>query len=88
MRLKVTLDGQLLNHNHTPKYLGVTLDRTLSFKTHLEKSAAKLKSRNNIIQKLCGSKWGSSSHVLRTSALSLVYSAAEYCAPVWMNCKH
>ncbi|KAI5732205.1 hypothetical protein M8J77_023312 [Diaphorina citri] len=88
MRLKVTFEGQLLNHNHTPKYLGVTLDRTLSFKTHLEKSAAKLKSRNNIIQKLCGSKWGSSSHVLRTSALSLVYSAAEYCAPVWMNCKH
>ncbi|KAL1448470.1 hypothetical protein WDU94_013986, partial [Cyamophila willieti] len=88
LKLKVEFEGELLNHNFTPKYLGVTLDRTLTFKPHLQKTAAKLKSRNNIIQKLCGSKWGSSSHVLRTSALGLVYSAAEYCAPVWLNCNH
>lgn len=88
MNLKVRFDGQILNHNSTPKYLGVTLDRTLSYKLHLTKTAAKLKSRNNIIQKLCSSKWGSSCQVLRTSALGLVYSAAEYCAPVWLNCKH
>ncbi|KAL1454475.1 hypothetical protein WDU94_010720 [Cyamophila willieti] len=88
MKLRVEFDGQILNHNNTPKYLGITLDRTLTFKPHLQKTAAKLKSRNNIIQKLCGSKWGSSSHVLRTSVLGLVYSAAEYCAPVWLNCNH
>lgn len=88
MKLKVSFESQLLKHNHTPKYLGVTLDRTLSFRYHLEKTAAKLKTRNNILQKLCGSKWGSSCHVLKTSALGLVYSAAEYCAPVWLNSKH
>nr|CAH7712843.1 unnamed protein product [Callosobruchus chinensis] len=86
--LEVTLQGSRLKHNHTPKYLGVTLDRTLTFKHHLQKVSAKIKTRNNIIEKLAGSSWGASADVLRTSALALVYSAAEYCSPVWLNSKH
>lgn len=86
--LQVHIDNQLLRHNSYPKYLGVTLDRTLSFKKHLENTAAKLRTRNNIIHKLCGTTWGSTATTLRCSALGLVYSAAEYCAPVWMNSSH
>jgi Reverse transcriptase (RNA-dependent DNA polymerase). len=89
-QLKVHFEGQLVKHNFNPKYLGVsvTLDRSLTFKCHLYKTAQKLKTRNNIIQKLCGSSWGSSTPVLRTSVLALVYSVAEYCAPVWLNSCH
>ncbi|KAI5728797.1 hypothetical protein M8J77_021293 [Diaphorina citri] len=87
-KLKIHFEGQIINHNFHPKYLGMTLDRTLSYKSHLFNTAQKLKTRNNIIQKLCGSSWGSSAPVLRTSALGLVYSAAEYCAPVWINSSH
>lgn len=87
-KLKVYIDNQLLTHNYNPKYLGVTLDRTLSFKKHLENTAAKLRTRNNIIQKLCGTTWGSTASTLRCSALGLVYSAAEYCSPVWLNSVH
>jgi hypothetical protein len=86
--LNVNFGNKLLHHNRYPKYLGVTLDRTLSFKQHLTKTASKLKTRNNIIQKLCGTSWGSSATTLRCSALGLVYSAAEYCAPVWLNSPH
>jgi len=32
---------------------------------------------------LVGSSWGASATTLRTSALALCYSTAEYCAPVW-----
>lgn len=53
-QLKINFEGRLLNHNMHPKYLGVILDRTLSFKEHLMKTAAKLRTRNNILQKLCG----------------------------------
>ena len=42
-----------------------------------------LKNRNNLLMKLAGSTWGTSANTLRSSALSLCYSAAEYCAPVW-----
>ncbi|KAE9532084.1 hypothetical protein AGLY_010286 [Aphis glycines] len=87
-QLDITFNGDALNHNCHPKYLGITLDRTLSFKTHLENTAAKLNSRNNIIHKLCGTSWGASAHTLRCSALGLVYPVAEYCASVWLNSAH
>ncbi|KAL1460018.1 hypothetical protein WDU94_011959 [Cyamophila willieti] len=37
--------------------------------------------------KLTGTSWGAKPHVLRTSALALSVSAAEY-APVWRNSSH
>jgi len=61
--------------------LGVTLDRTLSFREHLRKTAAKVSTRNNLLGMLARTSWGAST--LRTSALALCYSVAEYCAPVW-----
>ncbi|XP_072395122.1 uncharacterized protein [Diabrotica undecimpunctata] len=78
-----------LAYNKTPnQYLGVTLDRTLSFKEHLSKIAKKLKSRNNVIQKLCGTTWGASASILRSSTLGLVFSTAEYCSSDWINSPH
>lgn len=74
--------------NFEPVYLGVTLDRTLTFKSHLEKLAQKLKTRNNIISKLCGSNWGADADTLRIAGLALVFSTAEYCSPVWLNSSH
>ena len=37
---------------------------------------------------LAGTGWGASAKTLRTAALSLVYSTAEYCAPVWCRSVH
>ena len=64
------------------------MDRSLTYKLHIEKTCKKINSRNNIIQKISGSNWGANTSVLRTASLSLVYSTAEYCAPVWMNSVH
>lgn len=75
-------DNHIANEER-PKYLGVRIDRSLIFKKHLEEVKNKLNSRNNIISKLGGSNWGGNSKVLRISATALVYSTAEYCAPVW-----
>jgi len=50
--LNVHVNGQRLKHNPYPVYLGVTTDQTLSYREHLSHSAAKLKSRNNLITKL------------------------------------
>ncbi|XP_044753710.1 uncharacterized protein LOC123313078 [Coccinella septempunctata] len=83
--LNVTFNNSILRHNHYPKYLGITLDRTPSFNKHLTNLAAKLRTRNNILYKLAGSTWGADASTLRTSALSLVFSTAEYCASVWLN---
>ena len=87
-KLNITLNGHIIRHEDSPKYLGVTLDRTLSYGKHLENTKQKLKTRNSILRKLAGSTWGSGANTLRMSALALVYSTAEYCAPVWSRSPH
>lgn len=82
------MDGKQLKHDPFPVYLGVTLDRTLSFKTHLSKLAGKVRTRTNLLSKLAGSSWGANAATLRQSALSLCYSAAEYCCPAWYRSSH
>ena len=72
----------------TPVYLGVHLDRTLCYKTHIEKTKMKVNARNNIIRKLVNSKWGCKASTLRPSCLALCYSAAEYACPVWAKSTH
>jgi len=86
--LSVYLDGQRLQHECHPTYLGVTLDRTLSYRVHLTKTAGKLKNRKELVDEATGSTWGASANTLRSSALALCYSAAEYCAPVWSRSAH
>ena len=73
MRIRQMVHNQT-KHDSFPVYLGVTLDRTLSYRQHLQKTAAKVKSRNNL-SKLAGSSWGANADTLRTSALALCYSS-------------
>jgi len=51
-------------------------------------SSGKLNNRNNFLLKLASSTRGASTNTLRSSALVLCYSAAEYCAPVWSRSTH
>jgi len=79
----IYLDGQRLRYECLryechPTYLGVTLDHMLSYREHLTKTAGKLKNRNNLLMKLASSTWSASANTLRSSALALCYSAAEY----------
>ena len=50
--------------------------------------AEKLSKRVALLRRLAGSGWGASAKTLRISALSFVYSIAEYCAPVWCRSTH
>ena len=86
--LDIYLNGSRIKHDHKPVYLGVTLDRTLTYKDHLQKTAAKIRTRNNLLQMLANTKWGADARTLRSTALALCFSVAEYCAPVWRNSAH
>ena len=81
--LQVSWNGVDLENTDTPKYLGVTLDRTLSYKTHIHNTKMKVATRNNLLKKLANSRWGTNARIIRTTALALCYSTAEYAAPVW-----
>ena len=83
--LKVTFQGVQLKHNFTPKYFGITLDRMPTFKEYLDRIGKKVRSRVNLIQKLAVTGWGADAKTLRTAALALTYSAAEYGSQVLCN---
>lgn len=87
-KLNVKWQGQQLEHCNNPRYLGVSIDRTLTYREHCQNTKKKVCARNNIIQKLTGSTWGAKPGTLRTSALALCLSAAEYAAPVWCASAH
>jgi len=56
--LKVKYNNETLPFRSDPKYLGVTLDRSLMYRRHLESLRKKLTSRVALLRRLCGSGWG------------------------------
>ena len=87
-KLSLTWNGVDLKHCDFPVYLGVTLDRTLSYKQHIEKVKGKVRTRSNLHHKLTNSSWGANTFTLRATALALCYSVAEYACPVWERSSH
>ena len=69
-------------------YLRAKLDWSLTFRHHLETLSKKLATSVTLLRRLAGSGWGAVAKTLRTAASSLVYSTAEYCAPVWCCSAH
>jgi hypothetical protein len=84
----VRFAGTEIQHVEHPKYLGVTLDRTLAYNAHLTKTSKKVSIRINIERKLAGTGWSAGTKTLHTAVLAIVYSTAEYCAPVGLNSVH
>ena len=87
-KLKVYNNDRLLLFYPTPTYLGVKLDRSLTFCHHLVALRKKLSSCVTLLRPLVGSGWSAGAKTLRIATLSLVYSAAEYRAPVWCCSAH
>ncbi|XP_072039193.1 uncharacterized protein [Amphiura filiformis] len=86
--LNVTIKSKRLNFEACPTYLGVKLDRALTYRQHLVNLRDKVTARCALIRHLAGTSWGASAKTLRTSTLALVYAPAEYCAPVWSRSHH
>ena len=87
-QLDVSVDHRRLAFQEAPTYLGVKLDRMLSYKQHLEGVKGKVTARAALIRRLAGTTWGASAKTLRISTQALVFSAAEYCAPAWYRSPH
>ena len=67
-RLKVVWNKTELENTTHPKYLGVTLDRSLSYKQHIENTKMMVATRNNLLTKLATSKWGANPSTIRKTA--------------------
>ena len=86
--LKVYNNGGLLPFCPAPTYLGVKLDRSLTFRHYLIALHKKLFSGVTLLRRLVVSGWGAAAKTLRIATLFLVYSTVDYCAPVRYRSAH
>ena len=70
--LKVYNNDRLLPFCPTPTYLGVKLDRSLTFRHDLVALRKKLSSRVTLLRQLVNSGWGAGAKIIRIAALSIV----------------
>jgi len=80
---KVNFSDETLLFCSEPKCLGVTLDRSLTYRRHLEPLRKKTKISCCSLEETCWPGWSAGATTLRTATSALVNSVAEYCAPIW-----
>ena len=87
-KLKVKNNGKVLPFCPMPTYLGVKLDRALTYRHHLEALRNKLSPLVSLLRRLAVSGCGAGAKTLLRAALSLIHSTAEYCVPAWCRSAH
>ena len=87
-QLNISWQGMPIAHNSHPRYLGIVLDRSLTFGRNCQIIKNKVHARNNLLQRLTTTKWGASPQVMRTTGLALAFSAGEYACSVWSRSAH
>jgi len=75
--LKVNHNNENLPFCSEPSFLGVTFERSFTYRRHLEPLRKKLTSRIAPLRRLADSGWGVGATTLRTATLDLVHSTAE-----------
>jgi len=60
-KLSVTDNGTTISYTQNPTYLGVMLDRQLTFKQHLKGLCSKVRACDCLLRVLAGSTWGAHS---------------------------
>ena len=75
--------GDTRKFKPNPKYLGIKLKRSLTFKSHLADIKSKVAARVVLVKCLTSLTWVASYQILQTRSLSLFFSPAAYCVPAW-----
>ncbi len=83
LRPNLLLLGSRLRFNPTPTFLGVTLDRTLSFSRHVSSLKAKFFPRLKALCCISASSWGPSKESLSLLYKSFLRSLLTYASPGW-----
>ena len=75
--------GFPLLFNPTPKFLGVTFDRTLSFGAHVQSLCSKFYPRHKALRSIATASWGPTKESLSLLHKAFVRSVLTYAFPEW-----
>ena len=70
--------GTALEESAISKYLGVQLDRRLTWKPHVDQSAERALKRTRLLKRLTATKWGANQDVLKTTYKAYIRPMLEY----------
>ena len=82
---KLMLEGAELMVVDEQTYLGVTYDKRLTWKQHIQCAETKARRKLNVMRKLAGTTWGASEKILKQVYQSTVRPHLEYGASAWMT---
>ena len=80
---RLNLLGIPLLFNPTPKFLGVTFDRTLSFGAHVQSLCSKIYPRHKALRSIATASWGPTKESLSLLHKAFVRSVLTYAFPGW-----
>ena len=81
--MEVSCGGNTIPRTPNPKYLGVTLDRSLTYQKHLPQLSMEVNARCNLLRRLASTKWRAHLDVGLPQTSTSTLAPAEYCSPVW-----
>ena len=79
----LTLNGQPFRVNNTSTFLGVTFDRTLTFRPQVEAVKSKTLGRIKILSSLASKEWGWDRSYLTRVYKATIGSVLHYCGAAW-----
>ena len=82
-KIKIKLGNTVLPQEDTPTFLGVKLDKHLTWKPHIEDLEARGIRRLALMRKLSGTTWGATSSILKTVYTGTVRPVLEYGSTAW-----
>nr|KAG5714784.1 hypothetical protein BaRGS_000272 [Batillaria attramentaria] len=80
---KLKMNGKELEQEDTPTYLGVKLDKRLTWNPHLKDIERKATRKLAIMKKLAGTTWGANSNILQRVYTGTVRPNLEYGSSAW-----
>ena len=81
--IQLKVNNQQIPQEDTPTFLGVKLDKKLTWNPHIREAEKKATKRLSLLKKLAGTKWGASSSILKTVYTGNVRPVMEYGSAAW-----
>jgi ribonuclease HI len=81
----ITIGAQRIHHLQNPVYLGITLDKKLTGKLHIEASRQRASRRLNLLKRVQTVKWGSDQDTLKHTYTAFIRPVLEYGSEVFIG---
>ena len=81
--IKLTINNQQIPQDDAPTYLGVKLDKRLTWNPHIKEMEKRASRRLSLMKKLAGTKWGANSSILKQVYTGSVRPVMEYGSAAW-----